>query len=430
MKNWKTYFILCLFFAAGCLSGRQAGKNTVQPQQAVQENTPQAAQPEQTGKKTSLFKVDEKDYPEFKDLDTKKSLLKALALNEKYLGNAKKETVYDFNGRKVTIKELATTNAALKKIISENDDPAETDRLVRENFDVYQMSGLNNDRTVTFTSYYEPTTEASLEKDNVYKYPMYARPYDLVTVPLENFNSKFKGETINGRVEGKNLVPYYSRDEIDFQGRFKGRGLEIAWFKNLPDLMDLHIQGSGRLALPDGREVKALFAGTNGLKFKGWLSAMIEQGLISREGITHEAGKAYLEKHPDKVRQVMSANARYTFFKIQGITDPDEGPIGTYGYPLTGWRSVAADISLYPLGAAAFLKAPMPDVDDNGNYKGQKNDARFVFIQDTGGAIKGTNRIDFFAGNGKKSRTFAFKVMNKGQLYIFLLKEKNSSNAI
>lgn len=415
MKHWKIAIISALIFTAGCISGRLSQSPAENTQTQTAAATQKSVQP--------LIRLQSKAYPSFIDKDSRKSLLKALALNGKYLDNSKKDTVYDFDGRKVTVKDLAAANKALSEAIEKSKTDEDLDRTIKEKFDIYQMSGVNGDGTVTFTSYYEPTTEASLEKTKEYKYPMYAKPYDLVSIPLEQFNSKFKGESIQGRFEGQKFVPYYTRDEIDFQGKFKGRGLEIAWFKNLPDLMDLHIQGSGRLALPDGREVKALFAATNGLKFKGWLTAMIEQGLLKREGISHEKGKEYLEKHPDKVRQVMSANPRYTFFKIQGITDPEEGPVGTYGYPLTGWRSVAADMSLYPMGTIAFITATMPDVDDSGKYKGTKEDARFVFVQDTGGAIKGTNRIDFFAGNGKKSRTFAFKVMNKGQMYILLLKE-------
>lgn len=414
MKNWKIAIAVSLFFTTGC-SYLGIKKDSPSETPAAKTAAAETKQP--------FIKAVETEYPYFADRDSKKSLLKALALNGKYLKNSKKETVYDFAGRKITVKELAATNDALMQAIEEASDTDDFDRIIKERFDIYQMSGVNGDGVVTFTSYYEPTTEASLVKTDEYKYPMYAKPYDLVSIPLEQFNAKFKGESIQGRFDGTKFVPYYSRDQIDFQGILKGKGLEIAWFKNLPDLMDLHIQGSGRLALPDGREVKALFAATNGLKFKGWLTALIEQGLIPREGISHEKGKEYLAKNPDKVRQVMSANPRYTFFKIQGIVDPEEGPNGTYGYPLTGWRSVAADMSLYPMGAIAFMEAPMPDVDDDGNYKGTKQDARFVFVQDTGGAIKGTNRIDFFAGNGKKSRAFAFKVMNKGKMYMLLLKE-------
>jgi len=286
------------------------------------------------------------------------------------------------------------------------------------------MSGINGNGVVTFSSYYEPTVEASLKREGKYKYPMYARPDDLITVNLEEFDPKFKGEKVSGRVQRGALIPYFSRENIDFDNIFKGKGLELAWFKNRADLMDLHIQGSGRLALPDGREIKALFAATNGLKFKGWLSTIAEEGLIPRDKLTHEAGRDYIEEHPDQEKHIMCSNPRYTFFHLQSITDPSEGPIGTYGLPLTGWRSVAADNSLYPFGAIAFVQAKFPDVDDSGKYLGRRDDARFMFVQDTGGAIKGTARIDFFAGNGKKSRTFAFKVWDEGRLYILVLKDK------
>ena len=120
----------------------------------------------------------------------------------------------------------------------------------------------------------------------------------------------------------------------------------------------------------------------------------------------------------------MSADARYGFFTLEDIKDPDEGPNGTYGLPLTGWRSVAVDNSLVPMGALGFLKvSEFPDVTEDGVLKGTKPDARFVFCQDTGGAIKGPGRIDFFAGNGIKAKTFAFRVWNKGEMYLLVLKK-------
>ena len=123
----------------------------------------------------------------------------------------------------------------------------------------------------------------------------------------------------------------------------------------------------------------------------------------------------------------MSANKRYTFFKLDLDIDPETGPTGTYGLPLTGWRSIAIDNNLVPMGALAFLRSDMPDVTDDGELHGYKPDSRFVFCQDTGGAIKGPGRVDFFAGAGKKARTFAFKVWNQGQLYLLLLKENGAS---
>jgi len=362
--------------------------------------------------------------PPFADTDDLKPLLKAALLNRKYLtGLGAGGPAYNFGSRRITRKELADANEEIIKILEASPSPQDLDRQLKEKFDAYQMAGRDSTGTVIFSSYYEPTLEASLKKTKKYKYPIYAKPKDLVTINLGDFNEKFKGEKLTGRLQGDQLVPYLTRDEIDFAGKMK-KAKPIAWFSNRADIMDLHTEGSGRLALPDGRIVKAKFAATNSHKFKGWLTAMIETGAMPREGISHEKGHQYLEEHPDKVRDILSRNRRYVFFSIDKDSDPDEGPDGTYGLPLTGWRSIAIDNTLVPMGTLAFMTTTMPDVDAEGALLGRKADSRLVFCQDTGGAIKGPGRVDFFAGAGKKARTFAFKLWDPGALYLLVLKEK------
>jgi membrane-bound lytic murein transglycosylase A len=244
-------------------------------------------------------------------------------------------------------------------------------------------------------------------------------------VNLEDFNDKFKGEKLTGRIKNGSLVPYLTREEIDFDGALNNKGLELAWFKSRADVLDLQTEGSGRLQLPDGRIIKAKFSATNSLKFKGWLSAMVEAGALPREGISPEKGEQYLKDHPEKARAILGANKRYVFFHLEQPADPNEGPDGTYGLPLTGWRSVAVDNSLVPMGAIGFMRVDSaPDVNANGDLNGRRADQRYVFFQDTGGAIKGPGRIDFFAGAGKKAHTFAFKLWDTGRMYLLVLKDK------
>ncbi|PIU17750.1 MAG: hypothetical protein COT18_12355 [Elusimicrobia bacterium CG08_land_8_20_14_0_20_59_10] len=365
------------------------------------------------------------EIPSFTDKEEKASLLKAAALNLRYFEQLKDPTpVYTFGSRTITTKELTASASEFLRLLSTVQDPAGLESQLKTNFDIFQLAGGDSTGTVIFSSYYEPTIEASLTRSAKYKYPIYARPDDLIYVNLGDFNEKFKGEKITGRLKKGELAPYMDRDEIDFNDGLKDKGLELAWFTNRADIMDLHIEGSGRLALPDGRTIKANFAATNSLKFKGWLTAMIEKGLMPRKGISHEKARQYLADHPEEERGIMTANPRYTFFKLEQPADPEEGPAGTYGLPLTGWRSVAVDNALVPLGAIAFMRSTMPDVNEEGTLLGRKSDSRFVFCQDTGGAIKGPGRVDFFAGNGKKSRTFAFKLWDPGQLYLLVLKEK------
>jgi membrane-bound lytic murein transglycosylase A len=366
--------------------------------------------------------------PAFTDSGEQASLLKAALLNRQYFQGLKGPTPgYDFAGRKVNAAQLAAANEEFIKILTSSPSltAQDLDRAVKERFDVFQLVGRDSTGTVVFSSYYEPTLEASLKHTKEYRYPIYARPDDLIMVNLEDFNDKFKGEKLTGRIKNGSLVPYLTREEIDFDRKLENKGLELAWLKTHADVMDLHTEGSGRLQLPDGRILKAKFAATNSHKFKGWLSGMVEAGALPREGISPEKGEQYLNAHPDKVRSLLSMNKRYVFFKLEQPADPNEGPDGTYGQPLTGWRSVAVDNSLVPMGALGFMKVDSaPDVDADGNLLGRKPDGRFVFFQDTGGAIKGPGRIDFFAGAGKKAHTFAFKLWDTGQMYLLLLKEK------
>lgn len=372
----------------------------------------------------AVFRVAPADAPLFADDDARGPLLKAALLNRQYLaglnGNGHP---YDFAGRAVTTADLLAANDAFIGILRSSPTAQDLDRQIKERFDVYEMAGRDSTGTVVFSSYYEPTLEASLKRTKTYRYPIYGKPRDLITVNLGDFNEKFKGEKLTGRLQGDQLVTYLNRDEIDFLGKLKGKAKPLAWFKNRADIMDLHTEGSGRLRLPGGKIIKAKFAATNSLKFKGWLTAMIEAGALPREGISHEKGLQYLEEHPEKARSILSKNARYVFFTLDAKSDPDEGPDGTYGLPLVGWRSVAVDNTLFPMGALAFMQVQTPDVDDKGDLLGRRQDSRFVFCQDTGGAIKGPGRVDFFAGAGEKARTFAFKLWDPGRMYLLLLKK-------
>ncbi len=371
-----------------------------------------------------MFLAAPESLPVFEDGDDLKPLMKAALLNRAYFQGLKTGApTYTFGTRKITAKELAAGNEEFIKILQSSPTAQDLDRLVKERFDVYQMAGRDSTGTVVFSSYYEPTLEASLTKTDEYKYPIYAKPEDLVTINLEDFNEKFKGEKLTGQIKNGNMVPYIDREKIDFDGALAGKGLELAWFRKRSDILDLQTEGSGRLQLPDGRAVKANFAATNSLKFKGWLTAMIEAGALPREGISPEKGQQYLDEHPDKARSILSMNRRYVFFKLETPADPEEGPAGTYGLPLTGWRSVAIDNALVPMGTIAFMRTTMPDVDEEGNLLGRKLGSRFVFCQDTGGAIKGPGRVDFYAGNGKKAHTFAFKLWDQGTMHLLVLKE-------
>jgi len=415
----RVTLVMFALVLAGCATGARKDVSTgcpaCPPCPAVAVKPPEAV---------PMYLTAPENQPVLADSDDLKPLLKAALLNRAYFQGLKNGVpAYTFGSRKITPKELADTNEEFIRIILSSPTAQDLDRLVKERFDIYQMAGRDSTGTVVFSSYYEPTIKASLQPTADYKYPIYAKPDDLVSINLEDFNEKFKGEKLNGRLKNGALVPYMTREDIDFKGGLEGKGLELAWFKKRSEILDLHTEGSGRLQLPDGRVIKANFAATNSHKFKGWLTAMIEAGALPREGISPEKGQQYLDEHPGRTQEILSLNKRYVFFKLEQPADPEEGPTGTYGLPLTGWRSVAIDNALVPMGTLAFMRVQAPDVDADGNLLGRKPDSRFVFCQDTGGAIKGPGRVDFYAGNGKKATTFAFKLWDPGQMYLLVLKE-------
>ena len=168
--------------------------------------------------------------------------------------------------------------------------------------------------------------------------------------------------------------------------------------------------------------MRAKFAATNAREFKGPVSTMLDLGLISRENLTHEKAKQYLAEHPELEPAILSTNKRYTFFDVVAISDPENGPDGTIGRPLTAGHSIAVDPQYIPLGAVAYMEAPLPATDADGSLLGLCPQARFVMCQDTGGAIKTPGRADFYAGTGDTAKALAVNLLEPGKLYLLILK--------
>ncbi len=248
------------------------------------------------------------------------------------------------------------------------------------------------------TAYYQPELAARRRRDERFRYPLYARPPDLVDVDPA-LDASCKCRRTAGRLERGRVVPYLARADIE-RGALAGRGLEIAWTDDPFALFVLHVQGSGLLQFEDGTRIGALFAGTNGRRFTGLRSILVRRGLLSRKrpGTLPEM-RAVLESLPERERlEVLAANERYTFFRLA-----NQGPIGTLGVELTPERSVATDPSLVPLGTIGYLATPTT--------------RRFVVSQDTGAAIVGAH-VDLFLGAGAEAGERAGRTKAKATLYV------------
>jgi membrane-bound lytic murein transglycosylase A len=267
---------------------------------------------------------------------------------------------------------------------------------------------VNEDsREGLITGYYEPILNGSRQPDARYRYPLYGRPKDLVTVQLDELFPELAGKTVRGRLEGNKVLPFYSRAEID-SGNNSLAGLEIAWVDDAVDLFFLHIQGSGRIRLKDGSMMSVGYVDQNGHPYESIGSSLIRRGELKSEEVSLYTIKNWLANHPEQAREVLYSNPSYIFFTVRDQQLP--GPIGSLGIPLTAERSMAIDRKFIELGSLVWLDTNLPG--EHGSYQ------RLMVAQDTGGAINGVVRADIFFGRGDRARELAGTMKHPGKLYV------------
>lgn len=288
-------------------------------------------------------------------------------------------------------------------------DPVQTRYFLESRLQPYQVRAVNN-ATGTFTGYYEPLLRGAWAPDLRYRFPAYARPGDLIVVDLEKFDPDRKGEQLAGRIENNHLLPYYDRRQIE-EGALNGRQLELIWLDDPIGLFFLHIQGSGRVRLPDGSDVRLAFAGRNGHRYTPIGRELVAMGAMKPEEVSLQSLRAWLAANPLAGREVMLKNRAFIFFRVEK-EDAVKGALGT---PLTGGRSLAVDPKFIPLGLPLWLVTTDPL-----DARKATPLRRMVTAQDTGTAIKGIVRGDLFWGFGADAELRAGKMNEKGSYYVLL----------
>ena len=317
------------------------------------------------------------------------------------------------NKSQETVKKYSDWQQSCDQITANNFNENTFREFLKRTFNAYQISYLGSDVGL-FTGYYEPTIYGSLKPSREYKTPIYPKPTDLIHVNLGEWKSSFESSHIVGRVVGHKLKPYFSRSDIS-KGALDGKISPLLWLKSEIDAFFLHIQGSGRVVLPDGEVYRLGYAGKNGRRYYSIGRYLIEIGAIPKENISMQSIKTWLKENPEKKKDVMNMNPSYVFFrKLKG----KEGPIGSQGVVLTSGRSLAVDKRYSQLGAPIWLSANFDD--ENG-----KKLQRLMVAQDTGGAIKGPIRGDVFWGSGEIAEQLAGTMKAKGSIYVFYPKSIN-----
>lgn len=263
-----------------------------------------------------------------------------------------------------------------------------------------------------FTGYYEPLLRGSRRRGGPYTVPLYGLPGDLINVNLGEFSDSLKGRHIVGRIQGRRLRPYHERRRIA-AGVLAGRDLEVVYVDDQVDAFFLQIQGSGRVLLDSGEEIRLGYSGRNGRRYFAIGRELIKRGALTRENVSMQGIRAWLNNNPGEAQKIMDMNPSYIFFReLQG-----PGPLGALGVALSPGRSIAVDHRLIPLGIPIWLQASHPAANPD---QGDQPLRRLMLAQDTGGAIKGGVRGDVFWGHGARAAAIAGRMKNAGQWFLLL----------
>ena len=355
------------------------------------------------------------NYPIFFDDLSYKDLDKAITRNLGFLSRLNTALRFRYGRKSVSVEQVILTQKLLLEVIKKKPSLDELNRFIMDNFEVYKAAGMKGSGKVLFTGYFEPIFLASPKKDEVYKYPIYRRPKDLVVIDLSPFGRRFKGVRIIARINGKKVLPYYSRAQIELKKILEGRNLEIAYLKSFIDVLFLQIQGSGKLRFPDGRVINVGYSISNGRPYRSIGRYLIEQGYIKKDQLSMHKIREFLEKHPELWPELCRYNPSYVFFSLR-----KDGPFGNIKVLLTPQRSIATDYRLFPKGALAFIRTKKPILDKNGKIVRWERFCRFVLNQDTGGAIRGAGRVDIYFGTGEKAGIMAGSMKQTGDLFILV----------
>ena len=281
-------------------------------------------------------------------------------------------------------------------------------------FTPFQVRNPDGSDQGMITGYYEPKLYGSRTKTARFRYPLYATPDDLLTIDLGEAYPQLKDMRLRGRLQGKRVVPYYSRAEIDAKadGINALNARQLFWVDNAVELFFLQIEGSGRIELPDGKLMKVGYADQNGHPYVSIGKKLVEAGELKLEEASMQGIKSWAERNPDKLSALLAQNPSYVFFRES--PDSLSAPLGALGVPLTGEYSLAVDPRTIPLGAPVFLSTTYPN--DNTPLN------RLMLAQDTGGAIRGAVRADFFWGFGETAANRAVKMKQQGRMWVLFPK--------
>ncbi|KAF3890783.1 murein transglycosylase A [Tolypothrix bouteillei VB521301] len=352
--------------------------------------------------KDDISCLDNQLWGENNQLPDKKALLTSVDRSLQYLSSNNAATDYQrYQVEGITRERVIKSLQRFRELLLKSKSATELNTAIAKEFVFYQSVGSDSKGSVLFTAYYEPVYAASRVPTAEYRYPVYRLPQDLQSWSRPH-PTRLELEGADGLQAAKGKL----------------QGLELFWFRDRLEPYLAQIQGSARLQFPDGKQTTIGYAGNTAYNYKSIGKSLAEDGKLPLEGMTMPTILDYFRKYPQELNIYIPRDRSFVFFQ-ENHGAPARGSIGV---ALTAERSIATDKSLMPPGALAFIRAPFPFVDRATGNMEHRIVSRYVLDQDTGGAIKGAGRVDYFLGTGQVAGDRAGVTVSPGQLYYLLLK--------
>ncbi len=266
------------------------------------------------------------------------------------------------------------------------------------------------------TGYYEPLVKGSRVADASFRTPVYRRPADLVNVVAESERGAKSPQFTHMRQTAQGLEPHFTRAEID-QGALKGQNLELLYFKDPVDVFFMQVQGSARIELPSGEQIRITYDGKNGYPYTSIGKAVVELGSLKPDNMSMQSLSAWLKADPERAKPVMWKNESYVFFRE--LSGAEAGaPMGVLKIPLQVGRSLAVDTAFHAIGTPMYVSAPA--ITHAGRSAADRGFNRLMIAHDVGSAIKGPERGDIYFGSGEKAGRLAGVTKHPGRFFALL----------
>ncbi|WP_415258718.1 murein transglycosylase A [Thauera phenylacetica] len=282
-------------------------------------------------------------------------------------------------------------------------------RFFESRFTPWQLVNPDGSANGLVTGYYEPLIRGSRTRSARSPWPIHGVPQDMLTIELGDVYPELKSLRLRGRLVGNKVLPYWNRQQL---AERQVPAPVLLWADDPIELFFLQVQGSGRVQLPDGGLVRIGYADQNGHPYQSIGRWLVAQGELTLDKASMEGIKRWAQDNPQRLQELLNANPSYVFFREMPASGC--GPVGALGVPLSEGRSIAVDPRFVPLGAPVFLATTQP--------LSERPLERLVMAQDTGGAIKGAVRADFFWGFGAEAGREAGKMRQQGRMWVLLPK--------